>query len=68
MYTAYNIKARLAAIGKTNKDVIRELKNWGIATNDSEFSKAIRGRDQFPKFEKICDTADKIIKEWEAAA
>lgn len=65
MYTAYNIKARLAALGKTAVDVIRELKEYGVKTDSSEFSKAINRNGEFPKYELICDTADKIISGWE---
>ena len=66
MYTAYNIKARLAALGKTAVDVIRELKEYGIRTDSSEFSKAINRNGDFPQYGLIRDTADKIISGWEA--
>lgn len=66
MYTAYNIKARLAALGKTAVDVIHELKKYGVKTDSSEFSKAINRNGDFPKYELICETADKIISGWEA--
>lgn len=65
MYTRYNIKARIAYLGKKNVDVIKALNERGVKTNPSEFSQAVNGRTSFPKDDMICNTADRILKEWE---
>lgn len=66
MYTRYNIKARLAALGKKSVDMIAALEDRGIKTDTSEFSKAINRAICYDKCDRICETADKILTEWES--
>lgn len=65
MYTRYNIRARIVTLGKKNSDVIKLLCERGVKTNPAEFSTAIYGRSTYPKDDMICETADKILTEWE---
>lgn len=66
MGTRFNIKARLANLAKTSKDVIAELEKWGVKTNAAEFSAAINKTFTYKKCDLICETADKIITKWES--
>ena len=61
----YNIKARLAMLGKRSTDVIAELRNYGIVATPSQFSNAINGRSYGPKDEQIAKVADEIVSKWE---
>ena len=63
--TRFNIKARLATLGKTSRDVIRELNERGISCSPSFFSTSIN-IGTFPKNIQVCEMANKIISEWEA--
>lgn len=65
MYTRYNIKVRLAVLGKKSVDMIAALREHGIETDCSEFSKAINRAAGYSKCDRICETADKILTEWE---
>lgn len=65
MYTRYNIKVRLVALGKKSKDMVVALNERGVETNASQFSAAINSLLNFPKCDLICETADKILTEWE---
>ena len=62
--TRFNIKGRLATLGKKNADIISELCDRGISCSASEFSVAIHG-DSTPKSDRICSLADEIISGWE---
>ena len=64
MKTRYNIKARLAILGRTSKEVSDRINDMGIKCSPPIFSAAINGV-QMPKCDKICEMADKIISEWE---
>ena len=64
----YRIKARLAELGRTQVDVISELKKRGIVVSDSNFSRALNNRWQSQTADLICEEADRIISEWEAMA
>lgn len=66
MGTRFNIKARLANLSKRSKDVIAELEKWGVKTNAAEFSAAINRTFDYKKCDLICETADKIISQWES--
>jgi len=61
----YNIKARLAQLGKKSKDVIQELEQRGIDIYPSDFSAAIGGKLKTPKADKVCEITDLILTEWE---
>lgn len=65
MGTKFNIKARLAFLNKTSRDVIFELNNRGIKITPGEFSAMINKALRTPKANSICELADKIITEWE---
>lgn len=62
----YEIKIRLVKLGRTCREVIRELnKRYGENVSTSEFSKYIAGVDFSPKCERSLKWADEIISEWE---
>lgn len=65
MLTRNNIRARLVALGKKNTDMIAALREYGVTTDRAEFSAAINRHIHYPKCDLICDTADKILTEWE---
>lgn len=62
--TRYNIKGRLATLGRKNIDVMNEIRNRGISCSASEFTIAIHGGTA-PKHDRICSLADEIISGWE---
>ena len=66
MGTVFNIKARLAALGRTGTDCIMEIQNRGESCSPSQFSDSIHGRYRLPKGQRICTMANKIVGEWEA--
>lgn len=57
----YRIKPRLAELGLKHDDIIAELRKIGIYCTDSQFSRAINGKDYTKKSETICEKADEII-------
>lgn len=67
MKTRFNIKARLAQLGKTSRDVIFEINDRGVGCSPSSFSVAIN-IGKAPKDKQICELADSIISEWEKNA
>ncbi len=61
----YNIKARLAVLGRTCTDVIEEMSKRGLYCTPPQFSLSIgRGKKQ-EKHCKILELANEIISEWE---
>ena len=64
----FNIKARLAQLGKKSKDMVEELEKYGIEVFTSDFSAAINGKLHTPKAERAVEVADKILTGWETAA
>lgn len=59
------LRARLLLMNKLIGDVIDELRNYGIDTDYSEFSKAYNKRINGDKAERIRELTDKIVSEWE---
>lgn len=59
------LRARLLLINKLIGDVIDELRNYGIDTDYSEFSKAYNKRINGKKAEKIREITEKIVADWE---
>ena len=53
-------------INKLIGDVIDELRNYGIDTDYSEFSKAYNKRINGKKAEKIREITEKIVGDWES--
>lgn len=60
-----SIKTRYTALGKSGAEIIKELNRRGVDCSASEFSRSINGVDRYPKSERICAEADKIVSEWE---
>lgn len=61
----YRIAERMREIGVSQKAMINELKSRGIEVNQPNFSAYIRGNNTEPKSDKVCELADKILKEVE---
>ena len=62
---SYNeIKAALALLGRTGRDVIEELRSRGINVSDCTFSKAIKNVDTSPAIQKIRKETITILNEW----
>ena len=61
-------KVKLVLLGKTNRDVIRELKERGITVDECRFSKAIGEVVTHPFERRVKSEAEKIVTEWEAQA
>lgn len=61
----YRIKARIAELGMTSRQLINLLGDEGIHCSDSRFSDVISGRVRTPQAEVICERADKILAEIE---
>lgn len=50
---------------KKQVDLIPELMKQGIKTNSTELSKALAGRYQMPKFDRILSASNEIVTRWE---
>lgn len=59
------IKERIVALGLKNLDIIKEIERRGEKCYASNFSNAINGNAISPKYVKIVDMADQILKELE---
>ncbi len=65
----FRIKARLAALGKKQLELVPELAKRGLTiSSPAELSNAINGHNAQPKAQQIVSAANEIIKEWEARA
>ena len=64
------IRSRICCLGKTNVDVISELKRRGcpIKLNPSIFSRAISNPYEKPSYEKVYSMTLAILRDWEAEA
>ena len=62
----YRIKARLADLRKTSKELVAELLKRGYKVDQSDFSNYINGRRQGATADRITAAADQIMLEWEA--
>lgn len=60
------LRARLLLINKLIGDVIDELRNYGIDTDYSEFSKAYNKRIGGKKAEKVREITEEIVAGWES--
>lgn len=64
---SYNeIKAALALLGKTGRDVIEELQRRGMNVSDCTFSKAIKNVDNSPAIQKIRKETIAVLQEWQS--
>ena len=61
----YNLVERAKWFGLFNRDMCRLLEERGVPCYESQYTNAIYGRRQGPKDDKICDTADRILREME---
>lgn len=62
----FEIKARLAKLGKKQIDLIPELHKRGITvSNPSELSNAINNLNRGPKGQAIASAANEILNDWE---
>jgi|GEM_PF-1320453 len=62
---ARSIKERIVALGLRNIDIIKEIERRGESCYPSDFSNAINGNFIKPKYVKIVDMADQILRELE---
>ena len=70
MHTRKNIKARTVTLGMSMKELRYLIENRGIPCTSSQLSIAIHtdGRNCPPKYDVICEMADKILTELEEKA
>lgn len=61
----YNIKERLANLGKSQVWLLKMLRNRGIDTQPPQLSNIINGIYTYPKAKSVGEMCDKIIKEAE---
>lgn len=61
----YNIKERLAYLGKSQVWLLRKLREHGVITQPPQLSNIINGNYTYPKARLICEMCDEIIKEAE---
>lgn len=61
----YDIKNRLASIGKTQVWLVRELRERGIDMQPPRLSSIINGTYTYPKTKGVLEQCDKIIAEAE---
>lgn len=61
----HRIKARLAELGKSQVDLIKELAEKGITVMPCDLSTYVNNVKKTPKAIKTLDECDKIIKKWE---
>lgn len=62
----YQIKARLAMLGKTQVDLLKAIRLAGYTVNSiQEISAYTTGTRRTPKAETVLAACDEIVKEWE---
>lgn len=61
----YRIKARLADLQMTSRELIDELNKRGYKVDTADFSNYINGRKQGATADRVTAEADKILMEWE---
>ena len=65
----FKIKARLAAIGRKQVELIPELRKRGIEKiTPADLSNALSGMSQTPKSSAIVSAANEIVTEWEKSS
>lgn len=60
-----NIKGRLAALGKSQVWLLKQLREKGIAVQPPQLSNIINGIYTYPKAQRVLDESDKIVRELE---
>lgn len=61
----YNIKERLANLGKSQVWLLRKLREKGVITQPPQLSNIINGIYTYPKAKLVGEMCDEIIKEAE---
>ncbi len=62
----YNLKVRLALIGKTQRWLLEELRNAGFhSLSIPRLSAIVNGHDRFPSAGVILDKAEEIVRNYE---
>ena len=58
----YNIKERLADLGKSQVWLLKELRNEGVSVQPPQLCNIINGIYTYPKASVVLEQCDKIIK------
>lgn len=61
----YNIKERLADLGKSQVWLLRQLRNEGVEVQPPQLCNIINGNYTYPKATAILEKCDEIIREIE---
>ena len=61
----FNIKARLAVLGKKQVSLLPELEKRGINTNPSQLSNSLNGFYKGGKYSDIVSACNEIVSAWE---
>lgn len=61
----YNIKERLARLGRSQVWLLRKLRECGVITQPPHLSNIINGNYTYPKARLVYELCDEIIKEAE---
>ena len=61
----YNLKERLAQLGKSQVWLLKKLREQGVMTQPPQLSNIINGVYTYPKAKLVGEMCDKIIKEAE---
>ena len=64
----YNIKERLADLGKSQVWLLKELRNNGVSVQPPQLCNIINGIYTYPKASVVLEQCDKIIKDVELMA
>lgn len=64
----YNIKQRLADLGKSQVWLLKELRKQGVITQPPQLSNIINGIYTYPRAKLVGEMCDKIITEVEQNA
>lgn len=62
----YNIKERLADLGKSQVWLLKELRNEGVSVQPPQLCNIINGIYTYPKASVVLEQCDKIIKDVES--
>jgi hypothetical protein len=64
----YNIKERLADLGKSQVWLLKELRNEGVSVQPPQLCNIINGIYTYPKASVVLEQCDKIIRNVEQMA